>query len=105
MKTKPNNKVEEIAQKTFGEKVCDETGDCVYILGGGVAISANTIEDMLTSSYEQGVRDERIEQNEEIRKIVKQFQYLATDKWHKGAYEKIGNEALNALKTINHIKL
>lgn len=31
---------------------------------------------------------------DEIAKIVKQFSYLATDKWHKNAYNKIGNDIL-----------
>lgn len=32
--------------------------------------------------------------SDEISKIVKQFSYLATDKWHRNAYEKIGNDIL-----------
>lgn len=31
---------------------------------------------------------------DEISVIVKQFSYLATDKWHKNAYNKIGNDIL-----------
>lgn len=31
---------------------------------------------------------------DKIAKIVKQFSYLATDKWHRNAYNKIGNGLL-----------
>ena len=44
--------------------------------------------------YKKFIIEKNKEIHDEISKIVKQFQYLATDKWHKNAYNKIGNDIL-----------
>ena len=44
--------------------------------------------------YQIFIKENNKETCDRIAKIVKQFSYLATDKWHRNAYEKIGNSIL-----------
>lgn len=46
--------------------------------------------------YRKFIIEKNKEYFEEISKIVKQFSYLATDKWHRNAYNKIGNDILKS---------
>jgi hypothetical protein len=56
------------------------------------------VETHCEEEYRKFIIEKNKENCDEIAVIVKQFQYLATDKWHKIAYNKISNDILKRRK-------
>lgn len=56
------------------------------------------VEIYCEEEYRKFIIEKNKENCDEIAKIVKHFSYLATDKWHKNAYDKIANDVLSNRK-------